>query len=41
MNMEKEEFDEKTLIINKTIGFILVVAGVYGLLIAFKSYKNA
>jgi hypothetical protein len=32
--------DEKTMLLNKGIGIVLVVAGIYGLLYAYKIYKN-
>lgn len=32
--------DEKTMLLNKGIGIVLVVAGIYGLFYAYKIYKN-
>jgi len=41
--MEENEttgMDERTLFLSRTIGVILVVAGIYGLYFAYKIYKG-
>jgi hypothetical protein len=32
--------DEKTMLLNKGVGIVLVVLGIYGLFYAYKIYKN-
>jgi len=41
--MEEKEvtgMDEKTLFVSRAIGVALVVAGIYGLYFAYKTYKG-
>lgn len=38
--MGEKAIDEKTLIINRTIGVALIFAGIYGLYMAFKIQKS-
>jgi hypothetical protein len=39
-NNEKQGYDEKTILISRFVGFALIGLGVYGLIYAFKTYKQ-
>jgi hypothetical protein len=39
-NKKQLALDEKGIILNKMLGFSLVALGIFGIIIAFKTYKQ-